>query len=630
MNNHVLAHLCTIKNAFIFFFVLALSLLINGAIPFIYVPTLGQSVWTLGFAKSFLNDSLFTIYAHNIGAPEPAAISFGLSGAWLSALFMKLGLLAPDAYSAMIATWLTLAFCSAYGIARLFSVNKTLSIFSAFFWLTMPIIWAHAGYSMLSTGIALIPFYFLSSLYIFYFGINNITNIGFKKKFLLFLLQLISCILSVFMDGYSFMMFAAGATIFGAMQFLHANKERKKCLALFSCPIHFAGLGIAYVLYALYIGKPEFEAAPIDFFRGWGVDITFLLIPSQGMHWLPDLLGLSVPRSGSRFFGDASVWMTSFSIPVILGAIWASYNISRKQGIVKGLILVTLFGFYMSLGPSIKFNSTKPDRAKHEQMMDEQYAVAPTGSAILSKNLPGFKNMRASYRWVALGVFGAWALLTLAMSEKNKRRTIAVASIIICLVTIFNLPNLSKKLKNNLAYRSMFFGIESDLINNLKKNINQKERVAFLPWRNDFLANYVASGLNIISYNIGGDKNLLEAKRHWPITMSQFPMAKIDSNFANRILLMLVRNEADAIILTYIDMLQAAHTWPYPIELKDQLDPVITQLKNSNFVEITKDNFFSVVRLKPKFKQLTKKCEFSTLLIKDTSLIREHSELKMK
>lgn len=582
---------------------LALVIVLHGAVPFFLTPTLGQAVWTTGFAQSFINDSVFSIYAHNIGAPAPAAISFGLSGAWLSAVFMKLGFLAPDAYSAMVAVWLSVSFCAAYSIARHFSVSPPLSILAALCWLTMPVTWAHAGCSMLSTGIALLTLYFLASIKIFSWDVSDASNPSRNQKIWLSLYPVV-CIISVFMDGYSFMMFASGASILGAWMFLSSNGDVKKRLAQISLPTHFAGLGIAYILYTLYIGKPEFEAAPIDFFRGWGVDLTFLFIPTRGVHWLADTVGWSVPRSGDRFFGDASVWITSFSIPVILGASWAAIKVFQNRGIVIGLILIALFGFYMSLGPSIKVNSVKGEGETHSALMAEKYAVAPTGSAILSKNVPGFRNMRAAYRWGGLGVWGAWALLVVAMSKKNPRKTVIGAAIFVGAIALLNLPDLASKLKTDAAHRMMFLALESELVDDLKKFVKQGERVAFIPWRNDFLVNYVASRLEIVTYNIGGDKNLEEARKHWPATMRSFPMASVDDDFSNRALLMLGKNEVDAVILPFIDMLWAAHRWPYPTQFKEKLAPAISQLNSSGFVDITNRDFYALVRLKPQFREM--------------------------
>ena len=116
--------------------------------------------------------------------------------------------------------------------------------------------------------------------------------------------------------------------------------------------------------------------------------------------------------------------------------------------------------------------------------------------------------------------------------------------------------------------------------------------------------NYVASRLNVVAFNIGGDKNLEEARLHWPETMRQFPMAAVDDNFVNRVLLLFAQNEVDVVILPYIDMLWAAFQWPYPVQFKDVAKLSAMQLNSSGLVHIEDRDFYAAVRLKPEFSRL--------------------------
>src|SRR3546814_20695009 len=69
---------------------LACALLLYGAVPFLMLPTLGQAVWTMGFAESFANGHLLDFYAHDFGIPKPAAMAFGLAGAWPASLLVRI------------------------------------------------------------------------------------------------------------------------------------------------------------------------------------------------------------------------------------------------------------------------------------------------------------------------------------------------------------------------------------------------------------------------------------------------------------------------------------------------------------------------------------------------------------
>ncbi|OGB19837.1 MAG: hypothetical protein A2W72_09060 [Burkholderiales bacterium RIFCSPLOWO2_12_67_14] len=575
-------------------------LVIHGAVPFLLTPTLGQAVWSTGFSQSFVNQSLWTVYATNFGAPEPAAMAFGLPGAWLTALYIQLGLQPPDAYSAMVASWMTLAMVSAYAMARHFSVKPALAVLAALGWMSMPVTWAHASYSMLSIGIALLPMYLLCSLKLLQQCAPDGDEPAHRQPLWKLTYPLV-CILAVFMDGYSFMFFAMGASLFGAWWWLKADSIGRRRLALVALPLHALSLLAAYLLYSTFVGKSGYAPASLDFFRSWGADLTFFAWPTLGMHWLPDALGWSVARSDRRYFGDSSVWVTTFSIPVVVGCIWAAWRMAGTQKAVTGLLVIALFGFYMALGPSLKLNSVKPQDANADRLMLAEEALASTGSGILSEKLPGFNNMRASYRWTALGVFGAWGVLLLALSTRNQPGSRRFAIALMIGVILLNLPDIPKKWTRDVHNRSMFLQIERELVDDMRQVLHAKERVAFLPYRNDFLANYLAARLDIVSFNIGGDKNLEKAREHWPYWMGEFRHGQIDPRFTSRVAMLLASGQADSVVFPYSDMLWAAHKWPYPHEFKDQLRSIAQTLQHLDVFEISTREHYTALRLKQEY-----------------------------
>ncbi|HEY7803603.1 MAG TPA: hypothetical protein VIC30_04115, partial [Orrella sp.] len=84
-------------------------LLIHATVPFAMMPTLGQAVWSMGFAESFAHGPWYEIYARHFGLPDPAPIAFGLAGAWPASVLIRLGLHPADAYVAVLAFWLAVA-----------------------------------------------------------------------------------------------------------------------------------------------------------------------------------------------------------------------------------------------------------------------------------------------------------------------------------------------------------------------------------------------------------------------------------------------------------------------------------------------------------------------------------------
>ncbi len=585
-------------------FVLVLHL----ALPGWTIPTLGQAVWSMGFAESFANGALFDFYAHDFGIPKPAAIAFGLAGAWPASLLIRLGLHAADAYAMMVAMWLCLAMFAAYQIARQFGAARIPAWLGAVAWMSMPIIWAHAGYSMLSLGIALLPFYFLAAIHLFLLAPQ-----ASQVKLTDVLCYFAATIIAVFMDGYTFMMFAVGAS----MLLIHAlitQPQHRSALRKMALPTHIASFAVAYLLYSTYIGEANFGAHSIDFFRGWGLDLSFLTIPTKGVHWLPDILGLSQARSDATLFGDGSVWGTTFALPIVVLGLHAWWRTKKKIKIASAVFYLAMFGFYMALGPSLKVNSTKPQALQvshpHQQsaLMPAELALLPTGNAWMSKTLPGFNVMRAAYRWMALGVFGFWLLLMIQWGQQKGGQRCYYALALLGLI-LFNLPDIKKHWQGGLTMREMFHAIDEDLIRRLRQHIQAGERVAFIPWGNDFIANYLAPKADFRTFNIGGDKNLAAAQMGWPAAMLGAG-GELTPSKASSALLLLLNDDVDAIVLPYFNMLWSPHHWPCPAKADDkdfscldvlraELQSVILPLRALPHLIVTENPLFATVRLRP-------------------------------
>lgn len=527
-----------------------------GSIPFLSIPTLGQAVWTSGFAKSLSHNSyIFDFFARDIGYPHPAAIAFGLSGAWIQSLFIRIGFQASNAYSMMNIFWLAVAYVGCIKFTRKFNVPSFTQPILVAVWFSMPMVTQHLGYSMLALGIALLPTYVYGAICLIELELK-IT----KTSIISLALYLLLTIIAVFMDGYTFVMFACASSLIILISLI---KNRSEWLSLATKMfLHLSCFLTAYLLYVSFIGKSNFTPSSEDYFRSWGLDLSFLLIPTMGKNWILDTVGYSIGRSEKLFFGDPSLWVTTFSLPLILAGIFSFFKIKKVNKYAIPLLLVSALSLYMAMGPSVKFDSVRTN-SREEQVvaitdMPASSAVMPTGNSLLSK-LPGFNAMRATYRWLALSLACLWLLLVIYAGTEKKNKNFIFLS---CLTLIaLNLPDLNTTLISKKSYKAMFDNIGIELISKISNKTSNDERVVFLPIGNDFLINYVAPMANIKSFNIGGDKNLEEAKHYWPLEIGNFN-ALSDERRVDAIENMLIKDKVDAIIIPYVDMLWSAHAWP--------------------------------------------------------------------
>ncbi len=556
------------------------------------MPTLGQAVWASGFAESFAKED-FAIYATHFGLPEKAPIAFGLVGVFLQSLYIKyLHLHAGDAYSLVSITYLLLAFFGTIKFSMFLGTTLRTSIFASVVYLTSPLVWWHSGYSFLSFGFALMPLY----IYMIFFIIKS----EFHNKGVYFTFLILS-ILSVFTDGYTFVMFALSYLIILFLNLVSKKTPRKKVIFLFSYGIFV--FFISYVLYVNYTHTTSFEIWSMDYYRGFGIDLTMLLYPTEGIYWFYDILGLSVERSSTEFFGDASVWSVSFSFLLMLFAAIALFFIKNEYK--TSLFTIAIFGLYLSMGPSLKINSTRSieqiNSKNFDNAMQKEYAIASTGNEFLYKYVPGIKNMRATYRWIGLfqvALFGLFIILLSRLESQDKKY---LAYCILILSVVFNMPNPISRFKSTLANRDAMIDIDNKLVKLLKQNVIANSNVAFVPYYNDHFANYLAAKSDIRTYNIGGDKNLEIAMINWPQSMLNFAQIAPSSKFVYNIQNILFSKDVDYIIFPYIDMLWGAYEWPRDENeiqsRKVMYSKYIDYFKNNPNFDLIETKFFSFISI---------------------------------
>lgn len=581
----------------------AVVLFVNGTIPGLTMPTLGQALWTAGFAQSFANSGVFAIYAHNFGIPTPAAISFGLSGALPCAWLIDLGLAPLLAYTVMFALWLGVAYLGAIAACRRLGASAWAACLLAALWLCLPVVSMHVGYSMLALGIALLPTYMWAAM-------RLIDQPGLRPALLLIVVTLIA----VFMDGYTFVMFAAGAAMLylGKMVGARDHLEGRRLL-LVAGPGYVIAFGLATVLYKRYVHGGDYGMAPLSMFRAWGMDVAFAWLPTSGQFWLWDVLHIGQVRDESQMYGDRSVWITTFAAPLLIAACYAAWK-SRKHPLTRWLAAIAVISLFLSLGPSLKVNSHRPPGVT-DPLMPEEAAVTRTHTAYVTTHLPAIRMMRAPYRWSALGYYACWMVLVVYIGRRKRHADWPDALLLLTLLAMV-FPHPREKLAEGMAYQQMAKSIETTWVDGLRR-AKIGPTVAFVPYGNDFLASYAAARLNIRTYNIGGDKNLEQAMAGWPSAMMSLGDPSQPS-FVDLAPFFLLKGFGDQIVIPYVDLLNSALVWPCfeqggslfeihtsmaCIALEKASDAAgINELRKSPYLQVNDGPLFASVSLKPAYR----------------------------
>ena len=568
-----------------------LVLLVNGTLPFLTAPTMGQLVWLSGFAGSIANGGLITPYIHNVGWPTPAIVSFGLSGAWPMAVLIRLGLSYVDAYTLVFTLWLGLAYWGARRVAIALGNSSLVATLGATLWLTLPVVWAREPYSMLAIGFALLPTYLLPTLTRNFDPRNPIAYA--KDCAVLMLLAL----LAVFSEGYTFFLFAsASLVLLPGKTLLSTWHEASRVIGALLAWL--LAIGLAYLCFRAYMGSNTFPAENLELFRSWSLDPVYLVAPPQGQLWLADALHLSTPRDPALLFGDTSVWSTTFLLPMMLLAITALLLARRRSLLLWLALAISLIALYLALGPSLKWNTMRGPEQVQLLYMPENAGVLQLHSSWLFEHVPGLRNMRATYRWVGLLALGCWLVALGALPHIRGRARTWVTGAIILVLTL-NLPPLVAQYRFASAQRTMVYQMDKALVEPLQGEVEPGERLAILPWSNDFAANYLAARLDVRAFNVGGDKNYLAARPGWPAALRNSEMDNIDGQVDDRAISLLLRNEADVVMLPFFDTLWDVHTWPSRDPRRVPMQAVLNELRASHLVSIREFPHYAIVRRAP-------------------------------
>ncbi len=499
-------------------FGIALISFATGNIPFLTTSAFYGVLNKQGFAESFSKDSLFSIYSNSFGYPVDSPLSFGLPLVKVSSILTKFQLSAADSYTISFLLFIILAYFGANKWCGIY-LNKYLSSIVSILWFCQPIVWYHVQYTALSIGIALIPLY----TYIIYKFIEKKETSLIKIPGMLFLV-FSTFVFSAFMDGYTFVMIALFSVIswvflsmlevdkLGDSKFVK-NSIYKLFFLLFS-------ISCSALLFNLYFPGVIESNSPLDFYRGWGVDLSFLSLPTSGNIWFFDILTIGVERNHSMYFGDSSVYLSTFVLPLLIFSFFGFFIKTNKKLFMLSFFTVAIFSLYMALGPSLKVNALRPEYL-NSQLMPSEFGILSTGNGYFYQFLPGFKSMRATYRWIALFAFCLWIIsINIFSSKYFKERKLRSYVIALVLIAV-SFPNLSSRLEMQIQHREQIIEIENSLSNEISEYFTDDQIAIFVPIGNSVYANFLASTGGYKTYNVGGDKNVILSEQEWPLRIKK-------------------------------------------------------------------------------------------------------------
>ncbi len=328
----------------------------------------------------------------------------------------------------------------------------------------------------------------------------------------------------VFTDGYSFVMYAVSTAVMLVAWAWNRWRNEEVWLAMAT---YIMGIMLAYFLYKMNAPIADSWASSITLYRSSGIDLITLISPTGGLWWT-QLLGIEGGVKG--LWGDgANSAYNYIGVSIIVLASVGIYLVRKKLSRIGiALLVIACASFVLSLGPSLKINSqhiTDPSApgfvTRSPYRMPESDAVMPLPTAYAYK-LPGIKSMRATYRWHVLTklVLIVFACMAIQYLIKHKKSGLAYVILLIMLVEL--LPNPVGRFHYENAMWKRIDGFQTGVVGSLKNNLKLGDRVVYFPnarGDNDFLVNYLTPETKTWTYNVGGDKAVVIARRGYPPTI---------------------------------------------------------------------------------------------------------------
>ena len=472
----------------------------------------------------------------------------------------------------------SLAMFGCFVLLRRWGAGRWIAVLASTLYLTSISALFLNGFAYTFTGYILLPFYLAAGIFLmdaFSRGARWRPVTG----------MIILALLMVFTDGYSF---------FGAALVLCVTAFLRLMATRFSSPGAWwamgtlvASIGSSAVLYTIYVPGSAYEQGTtgLGVFRYLGLDVATLVIPVDSS-WYPGLLGIDDTRP--PLWGDGSNISSNYvGFSVLALALWlvvvGRRGLTRTSKVEVGALLIAgVAALVLSFGPALKVYEVARQISPPWEV-PASMTTLPLPTSWLYENVPGFTEMRATYRWFLVTRFATIVAACLALGLISRARVVrgqqspstmdppasriqskklqsssrgwrSAGTALVAIVLVFessaNVPQqllVSKNATLKVDY------IRNGIVADARGLLRDDERVLFLPTENDRLADVVIPIAKAVSYNTGGDKNYGLARAAWPASIEEAAVAYGTKN-ENRRYCEALKGDVHAIVLPYISL----------------------------------------------------------------------------
>ena len=544
------------------------------------VPFSGRTVPLAPFASvtswvECLGDGMVT--CKYIGYPAGVDLSVGMPFVGGAFLLTRLGMGTEVAVNVLSLLAIAAGVASLWAFAASIARSAAVGAFAACLYFLSPILVAHTGKTALWLGFVLLPVPLA-------FAYAALRPNGRPPSIVVGCVGLTfaAALLLVYLDPYAWTLSVViGGPLCIAAAVVAWNRMRwRGCLVPLCTLVAMLVPGIVF-----RVLEPSAEVSanfPLAFYRAYGVDVVTAVFPTRDSV-LGDLVRSPVDRwDPLDFYADGTPLIGTFIgvflfIAAVAGVVLLLRLRRSNRLFVVALTVSGLACLALGLGPSLKVldkasvpvvavNSAGVVTATNHVMPASDATVTLPWSWVYG--VQPFEGMRAAYRWhiglrVVLAVFAAVAVVWLF--RRRRVLGLALAAVLVLETASHGLLDARSQAVHNHELVQAF---EDDMDRAFGGGrLRPSERVLFLPAGNDYLIGAIAPPLEIYSYNVAFDKELVRIRPTQPIPIQDAIAAYSDNTLNRNDLCTLFRQDiVDAVVFTDFSMRADTLVWPPPEE----------------------------------------------------------------